>query len=158
QELRTVGWRGRNSACIVVRVSLRIGAVAAAGLALLLTNASVFAQNLGHKLPGLLGLDAGRIPEPGLYLVDRIAVYEAEKLRDGNGNLIPTAPFNLIGRSNVFGVSYTRNISGNSMFLTLTVGGPIAQAKLNVQGRPDFGLDLLGLGDPYIQPFKLGWR
>jgi hypothetical protein len=38
------------------------------------------------------------------------------------------------------------------------VGGPIAQAKLNVQDRPEIGLDRFGLGDPYIQPIKLGWR
>ena len=128
------------------------------GLALLFTTASAFAQDLGHRLPGLLGLDAARIPEPGLYLVDRLAIYEAEKLRDRNGNLVPTAPFNLLGRANAFGVSYTTKMSGNSMFLTMTAGGPIAQVKLNIENRPEIGVDRLGLGDLYIQPFRLGWR
>jgi hypothetical protein len=123
----------------------------------LLTTTPAFAQDLGHKLPGLLGLDAGRIPEPGLYLVDRLAIYEAEELRDRNGNLVPTAPFNLLGRANAFGVAYTTKIS-NSLFLTMTVGGPIAQVKLDTENRPEIGVDRLGLGDPYIQPFELGWR
>src|SRR5262249_6835138 len=126
--------------------------------ALLLTTTSVFAQNLGHKLPGLLGLDAGRIPDPGLYLAYRIADYEAVELRDGNGDPIPTAPFSLIGRSHVFGVSYTTILPGISLYLMLTGSGPIAQAKLTVQDRPEFVLDRFGLADPYIQPFKLGWR
>jgi len=140
-------------------VSLRrSGAVVGVGLALLLTTSPAFAQDLGHKLPGLLGLDAGRIPEPGLYLIDRLAIYEAEKLLDRNGNLVPTAPFNLRGLANAFGASYTRRISGNSMFLTMTVGGPIAKVKLDVENRPEIGIDRLGLGDPYIQPFRLGWR
>jgi hypothetical protein len=140
-------------------VSLRrYGAVVGVGLALALITASAFAQDLGHKLPGLLGLDAARIPEPGLYLVDRLAIYEAEKLRDRNGNLVPTAPFNLLGRANGFGVSYTARISGSSMFLTMTSGGPIAQVKLNIENRPEIGVDRLGLGDFYIQPFRLGWR
>jgi hypothetical protein len=140
-------------------VSLRrYGAVVGVFLALALITASAFAQDLGHKLPGLLGLDAARIPEPGLYLVNRLAIYEAEKLRDRNGNLVPTAPFNLLGRANGFGVSYTARISGSSMFLTMTSGGPIAQVKLNIENRPEIGVDRLGLGDFYIQPFRLGWR
>ncbi len=136
----------------------RSGAVVAVGLALLLTITPAFAQDLGHRVPGLLGLDAGRIPEPGLYLVDRLAIYEAEKLRDRNGNLIPTADFNLRGIANAFGASYTTKISGTSTFVTMTVAGPIAKLKLNVENRPEIGLDRLGLGDPYIQPFRLGWR
>src|ERR1700757_4190642 len=136
----------------------RCGTIVGVSLALLLVTGSLFAQDLGHKLPGLLGLDAGRIPEPGLYLVNRIAIYEAEKLRDRNGNLVPTAPFNLLVRSYAFGVSYTTKTSRNSMFLTMTAGGPISQVKLNTENRPELGIDRLGLGDPYIQPFRLGWR
>ena len=136
----------------------RCGPIVGVSLALLLITATAFAQDLGHKLPGLLGLDAGRIPEPGLYLVDRIAIYEAEKLRDRNGKLVPAAPFDLLGRANALGVSYTTKISRNSMFLTVTIGGPIAQVKLNIENRPDLGVDRLGLGDPYIQPIRLGWR
>src|SRR5262245_56179296 len=90
-----------NSACIGLRVSQRrCGAVVGAGLSLLLITASAFGQDLGHRLPGLLGLDAGRIPEPGLYAVSRLAIYQAEELRDRNGDVIPTAPFNLLGRAN----------------------------------------------------------
>ena len=121
-------------------------------------NARAFAQDLGHKLPGLLGLDAGRIPEPGLYLVDRLVIYEAEKPRDRNGNLIPVGPFDLLGVANALGVSYTTRISSNSMFLTMTLGAPIARLKLNIENRPELGIDRLGLSDPYIQPFRVGWR
>src|SRR5262245_59048940 len=128
------------------------------GLALLVTTTSALAQDLGHKLPGLLGLDAARIPEPGLYLIYRLVIYEADELRDRNGNLIPTAPFNLLGRANSFGASYTKKLSQNSMFLTMTAGGPIAQVKLDIENRPEIGIDRFGLGDIYIQPFRLGWR
>jgi hypothetical protein len=128
------------------------------GLALLFTTATVFSQDLGHKLPGSLGLDAGRIPEPGFYLVSRLAIYEAEDLRDRNGDLVPTKPFTLQGLANAFGVSYTRKISNNSLYLTMTLAGPIARAELNIANSPELGVDRLGLGDPYIQPFRLGWR
>jgi hypothetical protein len=103
-------------------------------------------------------LDAARIPEPGLYLLNRSAIYEAGELRDRNGNLIPTPTFDLLGRANVIGVSYARKLPRNSMFLMMAAGGPIAQVKLNTANRPELGVDRLGLGDPFIQPVRLGWR
>lgn len=39
----------------------------------------VDAQDLGHKLPGLIGLEAGKVPPPGLYLIDRFVSYEADE-------------------------------------------------------------------------------
>ena len=123
---------------------------------LLLHSVAAYAQNLGHKLPGLLGLDAGRIPEPGLYLVDRAVIYEAEELRDREGDLIPIGPFNLKAFANAFGVSYTSKLS-DTMFLTTTVGVPVAGIKLNVENRQEADLDRLGMSDPYIQPLRLGW-
>ena len=136
----------------------RSGVLVAVCAALLLTTTPVVAQDLGHKLPGLLGLDAARIPEPGLYLVDRLAAYEADELRDRNGHVIPTAPFNLLGVANAFGASYTTKVSGSSVFLTMTVGWPIARIKTDIQDRPEASIDRFGLGDPYIQPVRLGWR
>ncbi len=124
-------------------------------LVLLLHSAAAYAQNLGHKLPGLLGLDAGRIPEPGLYVIDRAGIYDADKLRDRNGRLI--GPLNLVAYSNAFGLSYTFKLT-DGVFLTTTVGGPIAGIKLDLGNRQQANLDLLGLADPYIQPVRLGWR
>src|SRR5262245_25910739 len=125
-------------------------------LALILLAVNVFAQDLGHKLPGSIGLDAARVPEPGLYLVNRLAIYEADALRDRNGNRIPTAPFDLLGRANVIGFSYTRKV--RSMFLSIAAGGPISDVRLNIENGPEVGVDRFGFGDPFIQPVRLGWR
>jgi hypothetical protein len=127
-------------------------------VALVLMSMSASAQDLGHKLPGLLGLDAGRVPEPGLYIIERVAVYDAKELRDRNGNVVPTGPFHLKAFTNAVGVSYTTKILGNSTFLTMTAGGPIARLELNVGNSSEIGVDRLGLADPYIQPLRLGWR
>jgi hypothetical protein len=40
----------------------------------------------------------------------------------------------------------------------MTLGGPIAQVKLNIENRPELGLDRFGLADFYIEPLQLGWR
>src|SRR6478752_897899 len=131
------------------------GSCVAICLVLLLHSASAYAQNLGHRLPGLIGLDAGRIPEPGLYVVDRAGIYDADQLRDRNGSLI--GPLDLVASSNAFGISYTFKVS-DRIFLTTTVGGPIAKIKLDLGNRQQANLDLLGMADPYIQPIRLGWR
>jgi len=44
------------------------------------------------------------------------------------------------------------------MFLTTTVGVPVAGIKLNIEGRQEADLDRFGMSDPYIQPLRLGWR
>ena len=125
---------------------------------LMLAAKTTAAQDLGHKLPGLIGLDAGRIPEPGLYLVYRFADYQADELRDRNGNVIPIGNLQLQGVSNAFGVSYTVNLKQSSLSLTATAAAPVARLRLNIPARPEVGFDRFGLADAYIQPVRLGWR
>jgi len=127
-------------------------------LALLIDSGIGHAQNLGHKIPGFVGLDAARIPEPGLYLIDRAATYRADELVDRNGNVIPTGPMKFIASANAFGISYTTNIFSGTTFLTMTAGGPLARVRTNVANLPEANLDKFGIGDPYIQPIRLGWR
>ena len=93
----------------------RCWALLAVGTALILNTTTVLAQDLGHKLPGVLGLDAGRVPDPGLYLVARLAIYDSDELRDRNGNVVPTGPFDLLGVSSAFGISYTVGLSGTGL-------------------------------------------
>jgi hypothetical protein len=124
----------------------------------LLWTGTVSAQNLGHKLPGLIGLDAGRIPEPGLYLIDRVVSYEADELRDRNGNLIPTGDLDLRALANTAGISYTIKLPRQALSFTATFAAPLARLRLNIHDRPEASFDRFGLGDIYIQPARLGWR
>jgi len=125
---------------------------------LLLAAKTTAAQDLGHKLPGLIGLDAGRIPEPGLYLAYRFVDYQADELRDRNGNLIPIGNLQFQGLSNAVGISYTFNLKQSSVSLTATAAVPVARLRLNIQDRPEVSFDRFGLADAYIQPVRLGWR
>jgi hypothetical protein len=125
---------------------------------LILPVEGVHAQNLGHKMPGLIGLDAGRIPEPGLYLVDRLVTYTADEIRDRNGTAINVPNLQLSALSNAAGLSYTMKLSGRPLFLTLTGAAPVARFRLNVSDRPEASFDRFGLADIYIQPARLGWR
>lgn len=119
---------------------------------------SVDAQDLGHKLPGLIGLEAGKVPPPGLYLIDRIVSYEADELRDRTGTPIPVADLQLLGRANGAGLSYTIQLPRRTTSFTMTAAAPLARLRLNIHDRPEASVDRFGLADIYIQPALLGWR
>jgi hypothetical protein len=125
---------------------------------LLLAADRVDAQDLGHKLPGLIGLEAGKVPPPGLYLVDRVVSYEADELRDRRGTLIPVADLELLGRANAVGLSYTTQPPRFMTSFTMTAAAPLARLRLNLHDRPEASFDRFGLADIYIQPALLGWR
>ena len=119
---------------------------------------TVDAQDLGHKLPGLIGLEAGKVPPAGLYLIDRVVSYEADEVRDRRGTLIPVADLQLLGRSNAVGLSYTIQPPRRTMSFTMTAAVPLARLRLNIHDRPEASFDRFGLADIYVQPALLGWR
>jgi hypothetical protein len=127
-------------------------------MACLFSAAEAGAQDLGHKLPGVIGLDAARIPAPGLYLVDRIVDYSADELRDRAGREIPVGELDLRALANGIGMSYTAGFSRRPLTFTMTAGVPIAHLSLNVHDRPEASVDRFGLTDIYLQPARLGWR
>ena len=116
------------------------------------------AQDLGHKLPGLLGLDAGRVPEPGLYLADRVVSYRADEIRDRDGNLVPTGDIQLRVLANGTGISYTFPLSQSGLVISVAGAVPVARLRVKVQDRPEASVDRFGLTDFYIQPARLGLR
>jgi hypothetical protein len=129
-----------------------------AGCAAILFAAEISsAQDLGHKLPGMIGLDAGKIPEPGLYFTDRVLSYRADELRDRRGDVIPIEDLQMRAFANAFGVSYTFKLS-QSFSLTSTAAAPLARLSLQNHDRPEASFDRFGLGDVYLQPARLGWR
>jgi len=127
-----------------------------AGVDLIVGARSVEAQDLGHKLPGLIGLDAGRIPQPGLYAIDRVVWYRADEVRDRSGNRIPVGDVGLLGIANAAGLSYT--LQRGSRFFTATAAAPLARLRLDIHDRPEASFDRFGLADIFIQPARVGWR
>jgi hypothetical protein len=120
---------------------------------------SLIAQDLGHKLPGLIGLDAGKVPEPGVYFVDRFVFYESDRLIDRNGDVIPVGQLKLQALANAAGVMYTVKLrKDSSAYFTTTVAAPLTRFSLNIADRPEIGFDRFGLADIFIQPVRLGWR
>lgn len=113
-------------------------------------------QDLGHKMPGTAGLDAGSQPPEGLYVAERALFYHAEDLMDRNGNRLPVnVGLDAFGNGlGVIGVLYLERIA---TYLTAAVAVPVAHVSLQTD-RPEASTDRFGLGDVYVQPLKLGWR
>jgi hypothetical protein len=115
-----------------------------------------YGQDLGHKLPGLIGLDAGTIPPPGLSVVDRFVVFNADELRDRNGNVIPIPGLEMQGISNAVGISYTYKLPRGCTSLTSRAAAPIARLTLSIPERPEASFDRFGLTDIYVLPLQWG--
>jgi hypothetical protein len=125
-----------------------------AATALLATTAS--AQQLGTKVMGGLGIDAGTQSPPGLYVIDRFLQFTADRARDRNGDLLPINGLGILARANAIGVVYTL-APHRSPYLTVAASLPWARASLN-SDDPTVSIDRFGLGDAYVQPMKIGWR
>ena len=118
---------------------------------------AVHAQDIGHRLPGLLGLDAGKAPEPGLYLVDRIVYYKADHIRDRHGDVVPVEGLRLGAFANGFGVAWVTELPYLATRASATIAAPLVDVRLN-SDRPEASVERFGLADVFIQPLKLGWR
>lgn len=125
-----------------------------AGICVVATPAS--AQQLGTKVMGGLGIDAGTQSPPGLYVVDRFLQFTADRARDRNGNLLPIPGLDIRARANAIGVAYTLS-PNRSPYLTVAASVPWARTSLN-SDNPVVSVDRFGLGDTYVQPMKIGWR
>jgi len=125
-------------------------------LALLCAARPAYGQELGNKLLGAIGINAGTQPEPGLYLLDRLVFYHAGTLRDRHGERLPVQSLDIDVAAAVFGLSFTTRFGDNPYF-TAAVGAPLAHVATNAD-HPQIAVDASGFGDFFVQPLKLGAR
>jgi hypothetical protein len=112
--------------------------------------------DLGHKLPGAVGLDAATQPEPGLYAAYRFGYWDAISARDRSGAKIPVAGFDIDAFAHVIGVGGTLRLDPG-VYLGTTLAVPVARISASVDdGRDE--IDRFGLGDVYFEPLQIGGR
>ena len=124
--------------------------------ALLIPLQAATQQQLGHKVLGGVGINAGVQSEAGLYLLDRFLSYDASEVKDRAGNVVPIAGLDLDARGNLFGFSLTLKPK-HAPYLTVAAGLPVARISVN-SDVPLTSIDRAGLGDAFVQPVKVGWR
>jgi hypothetical protein len=113
-------------------------------------------QQLGYKLLGGTGIDAGVQAEPGLYIAGRVIRFTSSQLRNGQGDVVPLPGLNIDARGLALGVAYTMK-SGGAPYLTFAVSAPAAKLSLTIDD-PRVAIDPSGFGDMYFVPLKMGWR
>ena len=124
--------------------------------ALVLALRPVVAQQLGYKLLGTTGIDAGVQPPPGLFVVSQSIRYDASQLRDREGNVLPIDGLSIDATGSAVGVSYTAKTKG-APYLTFAAGLPVAAIHVN-SAEPAASLNGYGFSDLFVQPIKVGWR
>lgn len=126
--------------------------------ALLGTAATARAQqiNLGHKLPGTLGLQAGVVPPAGLYVQDAFLVFLADRAIDRNGNTVLRG-LDLRVIADQVGIGVSFEIKPIKALYGMAVGVPFARIRADAI-PPQLNVDRDGLGDIYVRPMQLGFR
>ena len=127
----------------------------AIGAALVTATADAAAQELGHKVLGGLGVDAGTQPKPGIYAGDRFLYYAAGRIVDRNGDVVPIRAPHVDVAADAVGVGATMKWA-RLPYVTVAAAVPVARIGLEV-AEPRRSVDRFGLGDVFVEPLKLGW-
>jgi hypothetical protein len=115
-----------------------------------------WAQDLGHKFPGGIGIDAGVQNDPGFAIADRFGWYASSQIRDRNGNVLPVENPDLDIISNAFGIGLTLKVPLGT-YVSAAFAFPLAHFSLS-SDVPLTNVDRFGVGDFYLMPLKVGWR
>ena len=112
--------------------------------------------DMGHRVLGSVGLDAGSQPDTGVYVGDRFFYSHANQLKDKHGNRVPIDGLDIEAEANVVGSSGTYKIE-DGPYITAAIAVPYARVttKANV---PATDIERLGLGDIFVEPLMVGWR
>lgn len=123
---------------------------------LVLTTAAVADGELGHRVLGSVGLDAGTQPGEGVYAGDRFFDYSADRLRDRQGDLVSVKGLEINAYANVVGISGTIKPEGWP-YLSAAFAVPVAWLSTKAD-LPPTDIARSGLGDIFVQPLMVGWR
>jgi hypothetical protein len=126
--------------------------------ALLLPGLATADGELGHKILGAVGLDAGSQAPEGIYAAQRFTRYSADELMNRRGDRVPIQGLRLDGYATALGVAGTYKPAGGSLpYFSAAFAVPVAWVSMHAD-LPPTSLDRFGLGDIFVEPLKVGWR
>ena len=140
----------------IINLISRVRASIAGAAIVVLSSATADAQQLGYKLLGSAGIDAGVQPPPGVAIIDRVLNYKSTELRGRHGEVVPIDGLDINATGMALGAALTTEVK-HETFLTLAFALPLA--RINVSSdRPDASINGFGFADMFVQPLRVGWR
>jgi hypothetical protein len=130
--------------------------VASLAVAMLVAGRARAQQQVGHKILGTLGLQAGSQAPTGLYVIDQFVYYHSSELVGRNGHALPIG-LNADALLNGLAASVSLELPRIATFVNASVSVPLVYLKASTQ-TPRLSVQPRGVGDLYVQPLKLGWR
>jgi hypothetical protein len=125
-------------------------------LLMLLMSGQAYAQEKGQYPLGSKGLNSADQPAPGFSYIGILYWYSTNTFKDTNGKKVPV-DFDQDVVVNLHVLAYTpkKKFLGATFSASMVV--PIANADITI---PVLGVNAggLGIGDPYFEPFSLGWE
>jgi hypothetical protein len=135
----------------------RVRATIAGAAIIVLSSATLaHAQQLGYKLLGSAGIDAGVQPPPGLAIVDRVLHYGSTELRGRNGEVVPIDGLDISATGMALGAALTTKVKQET-FLTFAFALPLARIAVS-SDQPAASINGFGFADMFVQPLRVGWR
>src|SRR5262245_48214223 len=105
----TSGFASCPVSSLISFVSSRVlaGLAACGSIVLWASVAEAQLQDLGHRLPGGAGLDAGSQSDQGLYVGDRFVWFASGRVKDRSGAALPIRGVDIDAFGNVIGIAGT---------------------------------------------------
>ena len=145
-----------DSASIVHLISRARAIVAGAAIAVLCSATMAHAQQLGYKLLGSAGIDAGFQPPAGFAIIDRVLHYGATEIRGRHGEIVPIDGLDINATGMALGASLTTQVQ-RTTFLTFSLSLPLARIRVS-SDQPVASINGFGFADVFVQPLRVGWR
>jgi hypothetical protein len=118
------------------------------------------AQQKGQYIPGMQGLNAGVLPDPGITYANMTINYSASTLKNASGNTVPlNGSYGIWANIDIFFyVLHTKYFNTKVAFMAApaVANGSLTLGSLNFPNLVVEGGGS-GLTDTWIQPVTLGW-
>jgi|GEM_PF-842431 len=145
--------RRRAQRCRLSSAILRPAAVAL--IAAFWWTAPAVAQQSGHYLQGITGLDDGTAPPPGIYVTYLPYLNLVDSLKGPNGATLQNLDLNIVVHNAIFQMTTRKKFLGANYGFTVII--PTVNTRLE-GNEISPSMQNAGLSDIYVAPIVLGWE
>jgi hypothetical protein len=122
---------------------------------ILAVTAMLHAQQTGHYVGGITGLENGSTPPPGLFFTYLPYINRIDTIKGPNGNTVLSPDINLVAHNLVYAVTTPKKFLGADYGMTVII--PVVNTRFT-SNLFDASAQTAGLSDIYFAPIVLGWE